>query len=107
LNAGEAIIARYSTARRAVNRLLAELRKRIPPFTKLPYVVMAVAWSGEDGRPAPGEWQRMLDGEIEIVDAPGHEESNRPFHEEPATRHMMQPKMYINFDPDKEFGVDP
>jgi hypothetical protein len=98
-------MSKFSVARREIATLLKHLRKIIPPFTKLPHVVMAADWSGEDGRPADGEWAKMEQGELGTYDAPGHEEQNRAARKL-AHEHGMQPKMYM-FDPDAEFGVDP
>ncbi|HAT45523.1 MAG TPA: hypothetical protein DDW33_14180 [Ktedonobacter sp.] len=111
MNAGEAIIARYSTARRAVNRLLAELRKRIPQFTTLPFVVYTSPWettTGDENAPSVTEWNSVVNGlsPDAVTDMPGWEEHNQQALAQ-ARDMRVEPKLYFNFDWGEEEGVDP
>jgi hypothetical protein len=71
----------------------------------LPYLVYKVAWTTANGDDAPDvtEWNAVLSGERPelVTDWPGYEEQNRMY------ELVKSAKVYLNFDPNAEEGVDP
>jgi hypothetical protein len=99
-------MSRFTPVRREVAALLVALRKRVPQFTSLPFLVSKATWEttgDDDTAPDVTEWNMVTSGQKPdaLSDWPGYEERNRTVNEQSRGTRMF-PKVYLGFDPDAE-----